>query len=67
MFPLTAVHIGSWSARMAFVVIHTGVPLVLGMPFFNRFKPHVLWRRREYLIYDGSTNHVVRGDLLPRA
>ena len=67
MFARTTVHIGSWSARMAFVVLPTGVPLVLGMPFFDRFEPHILWRRREYLIHEGNTTHVLRADLLPRA
>ena len=52
---------------MAFHVLRTGVPLVLGMPFFDRFETHVLWRRREYLIYDGCTTHVLRADLIPRA
>ena len=40
---------------MAFVVLPTGVPLVLGMPLFDCFEPHILWRRREYLIYAGRT------------
>ena len=65
MFARTTVHIGSWSARMAFLVLHTGVPLALGMPFFDCFEPHILWRRREYLIYEGRTTHVLRSDLLP--
>ena len=42
MFARTTVHIGSWSARMDFVVLPTGVPLVLGMHFFDRFEPHIL-------------------------
>ena len=67
MFARTTVHIGSWSARMAFVVLHTGAPLVLGMPFFDRFEPHILWRRREYLIHEGNTTHVLSADLLPPA
>ena len=49
---------------MAFVVLPTGVPLVLGMPLFDRFEPHILWRRREYLIHEGRTTHALRADLL---
>ena len=49
------------------VVLTTGVPLVLGMPFFDRFEPHILWRRREYLIYAGLNTRILRADLLPRA
>ena len=52
---------------MAFVVFHTGVPLVLGMPFFDRFEPHILWRLRKYLIHEGCITHVIRANLLPRA
>ena len=67
MFEHTTLHICSWSARMAFVILPTGVPLVMDMPFFDRFEHHILWRRREYLIYEGRTTNVLRADLLPRA
>ena len=43
-FARTTVRIGKWSARMAFTIFPTGLPLVLGMPFFVRFEPQMLWR-----------------------
>ena len=54
MFVRTTVHIGSWSARMAFVVLHTVVPLVMGMLFFDLVEPHILWRRRDACFFSAG-------------
>jgi len=67
MFARTTDHVRSWSARMAFFVLHTGMPIVLGMQFCHRVEPHVMWRLRKYLIYNESITNVLRADLLPRA
>ena len=61
------IQIDSWAARMAFVVLPTGVPLVLGMPFFDRFEPRIKWRQRQFIIADNATSHTLQADLLPRA
>ena len=46
MFARATAHIGLLSACVASVVLRNGVPLALGMPNVDRFKPHIPWRRR---------------------
>ena len=52
---------------MAFVVLPTGIPLVLGMPFFARFDPHILWRKRQFVIEQYRAVHVLYAEILPPA
>ena len=56
------IQISSLAARMAFVVLPTGVPLVLGMPFFDRFEPRIKWRQRQFIVTDNATSHTLQAD-----
>ena len=59
-FVRATIRIGEWTDRMSFVILPTGVPLVLGMPFFLKHEPRILWRARKFLL-------LLRADVLPRA
>jgi hypothetical protein len=48
---------------MAFTVLPTGVPLVLGMPFFLKYEPRILWRSHQFVIDEGRTTHVLSAEL----
>ena len=53
------VNIGTFSARMAFAITQTGIPLVLGMPFHYRFEPIPRWRARKFVIYYQNRVHTL--------
>ena len=63
-FVRTTAHIGTWNARMAFTVMETGIPLVIGMPLFMRFEPTPKWRLSQYIITDDSGRHVLKSELI---
>ena len=62
-FARIKLRIGTWTARMAFTVLPTGVPLVLGMPFFLKYEPRILWRSHQFVIDEGRTTHVLSAEL----
>ena len=61
------VRIGTWKARMSFVVLPGGPTMILGMPFFLRTEPQIRWRERAFVVLDGNTTHVLRADMLTPA
>ena len=65
-FVRATVNIGTFSARMAFAVTQTGIPLVLGMPFHYRFEPIPRWRARKFVIYFEGRVHVLNAEPLQR-
>jgi len=64
-FVRASVRIGTWLLRMAFVVLPTEIPLVLGMPFFARFEPRITWSKSLFVTEQDSAVHVLSADLLP--
>ena len=65
-FVRATVNIGTFSARMAFAVTQTGIPMVLGMPFHYRFEPIPRWRARKFVIYCQGRVHVLEAEPLQR-
>ena len=61
------VRIGTWKARMSFVVLPGGPTMILGMPFFLRTEPQIRWQKRFFVVLDGNTTHVLRADMLTPA
>ena len=66
-FVRATIRIGEWTDRMSFVILPTGVPLVLGMPFFLKHEPRILWRARKFVLLRGKTTYTLAADVLPRA
>ena len=60
-FVRATIRIGEWTDRMSFVI------LVLGMPFFLKHEPRILWRTRKFLLLRGKTTYTLAADVLPRA
>ena len=65
IFARLSIRIGTWTARMVFTVLPTGVPLVLGMPFFSKYEPQILWSKKQFVIHVGRTTHVLTAERAP--
>ena len=64
-FACASVRIVTWLSRMAFVVIHTGITLVLGIPLYARFEPRILWRNRQFVTEQDRAGRVLSANILP--